>query len=350
MRHRYTIGVAALTLAIAIGVVSSGDAQGPVVLRSSSGVEVGTSANPLRTNPTGSTTQPVSGTVTAAQGTAANLNATVVGTGTFAVQAAQSGTWNINNISGTITLPTGAATAAKQPALGTAGAASADVLTIQGIASMTKLLVTPDSVALPANQSVNISQINGVTPLMGAGNTGTGSHRVTEATDSQLSAGVGATGDAAASVGGTGSLTAKLRLMTTQLDAVQTAVQALALGTTATTTNAALGCYLQSAASTNSTNCKASPGNFYGVRAVNTTASLYYLRLYNSSSAPTCSSSTGFIESIPIPASATGAGIMAVLPIPIGYSTGISFCFTGGGSSTDNTSAATGVYLTLYYK
>lgn len=48
--------------------------------------------------------------VTVAQATAANLNATVVGTGTFAVQAAQSGTWNINNISGTINLPTGAAT------------------------------------------------------------------------------------------------------------------------------------------------------------------------------------------------------------------------------------------------
>ena len=40
-------------------------------------------------------TQPVSGTVTAAQATAANLNATVVGTGTFAVQAAQSGTWTV---------------------------------------------------------------------------------------------------------------------------------------------------------------------------------------------------------------------------------------------------------------
>jgi len=49
-------------------------------------------------------TQPVSGTVTAnagtgsftvAQGTAANLNATVVGTGTFAVQATQSGTWTV---------------------------------------------------------------------------------------------------------------------------------------------------------------------------------------------------------------------------------------------------------------
>ncbi len=39
---------------------------------------------------------------------------TVVNSGTFAVQAAQSGTWNINNISGTISLPTGAATFAAQ--------------------------------------------------------------------------------------------------------------------------------------------------------------------------------------------------------------------------------------------
>jgi hypothetical protein len=46
-----------------------------------------------------------------------------------------------------------------------------------------KLLVTPDSVALPANQSVNNSQINGVTPLMGNGVTGTGSQRVTIASD-----------------------------------------------------------------------------------------------------------------------------------------------------------------------
>lgn len=75
-------------------------------------------------------------------------------------------------------LPTGASTSAKQPALGTAGTASTDVITIQGIASMTKLLVTPD-----ANSAVNVAQINGVTPLMGAGNTGTGSPRVTIASD-----------------------------------------------------------------------------------------------------------------------------------------------------------------------
>lgn len=35
---------------------------------------------------------------------------TVDNNGTFAVQAAQSGTWNINNVAGTISLPTGAAT------------------------------------------------------------------------------------------------------------------------------------------------------------------------------------------------------------------------------------------------
>lgn len=40
-------------------------------------------------------------------------------------------------------LPSGAATAAKQPALGTAGTASGDVITVQGIASMTPVLVTP---------------------------------------------------------------------------------------------------------------------------------------------------------------------------------------------------------------
>lgn len=56
-------------------------------------------------------TQPVSGTVTVQQATGTNLHA-VVDSGTVA--ATQSGTWNINDISGTISLPTGAATSANQ--------------------------------------------------------------------------------------------------------------------------------------------------------------------------------------------------------------------------------------------
>lgn len=71
----------------------------------------------LKVDGTG-TALPVSGTVTA--------NA---GTGTLAVSAAS------------LPLPAGAATAAKQPALGTAGAASADVITVQGVAAGTALAV-----------------------------------------------------------------------------------------------------------------------------------------------------------------------------------------------------------------
>lgn len=72
---------------------------------------------------------------------------------------------------------------------GTAGTASTQVVTVQGVSSMTKLLVTPDSVALPANQSVNVSQVNGVTTLTGTGATGTGAQRVTVSTDQATNAG-----------------------------------------------------------------------------------------------------------------------------------------------------------------
>lgn len=84
-------------------------------------------------------TQPVSGTVTANQGTSpwvenvSQFGGSPVVTGTGAsgagiprvtvsndsnILASQSGTWNLNNISGTISLPTGASTAANQTTLG----------------------------------------------------------------------------------------------------------------------------------------------------------------------------------------------------------------------------------------
>lgn len=44
----------------------------------------------------------------------------VTNAGTFATQAAQSGTWNITNVSGTVSLPTGASTAANQSTANTA--------------------------------------------------------------------------------------------------------------------------------------------------------------------------------------------------------------------------------------
>lgn len=106
----------------------------------------------LKVDGSGST-QPVSGTVNVQQLTAANLRATIVGN----VISTQSGTWDINNISGTVSLPTGAATAAKQPALGTSGTPSADVLTVQGASGMTALKVDGSAVTQPVSGSVTVS-------------------------------------------------------------------------------------------------------------------------------------------------------------------------------------------------
>lgn len=76
--------------------------------------------------------------------------------------ATQSGTWNVTNISGTISLPTGAATAAKQPALGTAGTASSDVITVQGVASMTPLLATLSG----TNNIATVSTVSTITNVV----------------------------------------------------------------------------------------------------------------------------------------------------------------------------------------
>lgn len=105
----------------------------------------------------------------------------------------------------------------------------------------------------------------------------------------------------------------------------------------------------QSAASTNATNVKASAGTLCGGLAINTTATVYYLRLYDLASAPTASSATGFITTIPIPASTTGNGTLLNIGGTFGaaFTNGIGFVLTGGGSSTDNSNAATGVYITL---
>lgn len=268
--------------------------------------------NALKVDPSG-VTSPVSGTVTANQGGAPW---TVTGTGT-------------------------------------AGTAASGVLTVQGIASMTKLLVTPDSIALPAHQSTNVDQWNGTTTDTNSGTKSAGTLRVVLATDQpQLTNKLLVTPDSVA-------LPANQSVNVNQWNAQALAspdansYPFLASASTATTTAGLSTCYTASAASTNSTNCKGSAGNIYAIHLTNTTTTTYYLRLYNSSSAPTCSSSTGFIETVPAlgaPSASANGGINGREGWPQAFSTGISFCFTGGGSSTDNTNAATGTTITILYK
>lgn len=72
---------------------------------------------------------------------------------------------SITNVTGTVSLPTGASTAAKQPALGTAGSSSADVITVQGIASGTALPISAASLPLPSGAATSALQNTGITSL-----------------------------------------------------------------------------------------------------------------------------------------------------------------------------------------
>lgn len=89
---------------------------------------------------------------------------------------------------------------------GTAGSASSNVVTVQGVASMTKLLVTPD-----ANSAVNVAQVAGTTTDTNSGNKSAGTQRIVIATDQPAIAGMGegATGSAVPAsanyIGGNGS-------------------------------------------------------------------------------------------------------------------------------------------------
>lgn len=89
--------------------------------------------------------------------TATNLDIRDLTSASDSVAAVQSGTWNITNVSGTVSLPTGAATAAKQPALGTAGSPSSDVISIQGVASGTVVPVSDGGGTLTVDGTVAVS-------------------------------------------------------------------------------------------------------------------------------------------------------------------------------------------------
>lgn len=172
----------------------------------------------------------------------------------------QSGTWNVTNLSGTVSLPTGASTAAKQPALGTAGSPSTDVISMQGVVGGT---------AVPTNPQA--STTGGCTPAK-----------------------------------------------------------------------------TLSAASTNATSVKGSAGTLCKMVTINTTATLYYLKTYNTSSAPTCNSDT-VVATYPIPPSNGGVAV-PIGPFGEAYTTGIGFCLTAGIADNDNANAATGVAISYSFK
>ncbi len=106
---------------------------GRAVLNNSSGTEIGTNANPVQIGDAGG-------------------SLTVDGT----VAATQSGTWNITNISGTVSLPTGAATSANQTT------ANSSLSSIDGKITACNTGAVTISAALPAGTN-NIGDVDVLT-------------------------------------------------------------------------------------------------------------------------------------------------------------------------------------------
>lgn len=315
--------------------VTSGQAAAPritkdrglhVNLRTNDGAETGVSAAPLRVDPTGTTTQPISAAslpLPTGAATAANQDGIVKdGAGDTTQANVSSGRLHVDGsgvtqpVSGTVTSIQGGAPWSVAGPAADGAAVSGNPVRIGGkdgsgntqdIATDTSGELQVDVLSLPSvtigtfpdNEPFNVAQWGGTTVLGGSGAVGTGSPRVA------LASGDGATWHS-----------------------------------------------LISAASTNATNVKASAGTVYGLSVTNINAAVRYIRFYNLSSAPTCSSATGIAGRFAIPASATGAGqVVPIPPFGIAFSTGIGYCLTTGSGDTDNTAVAAGdLIVNVFYK
>lgn len=203
------------------------------------------------------------------------------------------------------------------------------------------------------NTSINNAQINGVTPLMGNGVTGTGSQRVTIANDntiptgwptaaglSQINTTLGSPFQAGGSIGNTTFAVTNAGTFATQAQP------------TPVTTGGLTWYFVQPAASDNHVVIKAGAGQVYNIQVTNNSATVNYLRLYNATTGFNgCNSATNIVGQWAIPASTSVGGLSISIPLGIAFSTGISICVTSGYATTDTTNAtATAMSVNVGYK
>jgi hypothetical protein len=232
----------------------------------------------------------------------------------FSVNALQSGTWNIGSITTLPALSAGAAVIGAvtqsstwtvqpgntanttpwlfRPSDGTNNVAVKAASTAAVAADPALVVAVSPNNTLPAN----ITQLNGVARLAGNGVTGTGSPRVTIASDNTP----------------------------------------FTVNTTPTTPTASI---INSAATTNATSIKASAGTLYSIAVSNVGAAAAFVKLYNLTTAPTVGTST---IALTIPVAASG-----VVTIPFGsqgmrFGTGIALAITNLVADTDTTAIAAG--------
>jgi hypothetical protein len=289
-------------------------------------VQGGTGTNPVRTDPTGTTTQPVSGTVTA------NLSsANVTNAGTFAVQDSEKladnaaftdGTTKVNPVGFIFDEVAGTALTENDIGAGRMDAKRAQVSTLEDAttrgqraavsaagalkvdASATTQPVS-GTVSITANSAVNVAQVAGTTTDTNSGVKSAGTQRMVLATDQpQL----------------TNALKVDPSAVTSPVSLAS--LPALATGSNLVgrvnlepeTTGGLSIFHLVSAATTNATNVKASAGQVYGWYIYNSNAAARKVAFHNTAGTPTAGASVSYAIVIP-PSSAAN----------VEYTTGIAF-------------------------
>lgn len=104
-----------------------------------------------------------------------------------------------------------------------------------------------------------------------------------------------------------------------------------------------------SAATNNATSVATGALTVWDLQLINTTATVVYFRFYDSAVSPTCSSATGVIFGVAVPASATGNGLVPSFPVGKVFISGIAYCLTGAVADNDNTNAVTGIQINFNY-
>jgi hypothetical protein len=109
--------------------------------------------------------------------------------------------------------------------------------------------------------------------------------------------------------------------------------------------------HLISAANTNSTVVKPGAGVVVSVVAINTTTSIYFLKFYDIATAPLCNTTpVKFTFPVPFGATNAGGGLAVALDQGPSFVNGIGICLTGGINDNDNTVAAAGVAISVFFK
>ncbi len=109
--------------------------------------------------------------------------------------------------------------------------------------------------------------------------------------------------------------------------------------------------HLISAATDNATSVKGTSGQLVTVVAINTTATLYYLKFYDTAAVPACDT-TAVALTIPVPfgTSSSGGGVVISPQEAARFLSGIGICLVAGIADNDDTSAATGVAIDIFFK